>query len=106
MKIDVQFQEQSNVFDAQFQEQSNVLDASFHEKSQVLESDFDSVVTIVEMPEDVYYEGEYTVVPDVEAQELPTALKRMKDDLTITEIPTSCASNNTGGLTFYIASTL
>ena len=106
MKIDVRFEEQSNVFDAQFQEQSNVFETSFQQQSKVLESNFDSVITIVEAPEDAYYEGDYVIIPAVDAQELPTALKRMKDDLTVTEIPTSCASNNTGGLTFYIASTL
>lgn len=51
------------------------------------------------------YEGSYVVIPEVNAQVLPTLNKRMTDDLTVTGIPYYEVSN-TSGITVYIAENL
>ena len=51
------------------------------------------------------YEGSYVVIPEVNAQVLPTLNKRMTDDLTVTGIPYYEVSNESG-LTVYIAENL
>lgn len=51
------------------------------------------------------YEGSYVVIPEVNAQVLPTLNKRMTDDLTVTGIPYYEVSN-TSGITVYIADNL
>lgn len=51
-----------------------------------------------------YYEGEYTVTPEVEGQTLETAGKMMGDNVTINDIPLYDTSNTSGGTTVYIAS--
>jgi hypothetical protein len=48
------------------------------------------------------YEGEYTITPETSAQTLPTAHKRMQDDLTVLAIPYYETTNETGGNTVYI----
>lgn len=48
------------------------------------------------------YEGEYTVTPDFSTQVLPTAHKRMMDDVTVHAIPYYEVTNPEGGTTVYI----
>lgn len=48
------------------------------------------------------YEGEYIITPETSAQTLPTAHKRMQDDLTVLAIPYYETTNETGGNTVYI----
>lgn len=50
------------------------------------------------------YEGDYTVVPKAEAQELLTKKKYMDDNVTITAIPYFDVANPSGGQTIYIGS--
>jgi hypothetical protein len=52
------------------------------------------------------FEGDYTVTPAVNAQTLETKQKLMTDNVTIKEIPFYDTSNNSGGTTVYIGSTL
>ena len=52
------------------------------------------------------YEGSYVVTPKVEAQTLETKQKLMADDVTIKEIPFYDTSNNAGGTTVYIGSSI
>lgn len=52
------------------------------------------------------FEGDYTVTPAVDAQTLETKQKLMTDNVTIKEIPFYDTSNNSGGTTVYIGSTL
>lgn len=47
------------------------------------------------------YEGEYVVIPQVDEQIMPTAGKRMTDDVTVSGIPYYQVSN-LSGLTVYI----
>lgn len=48
------------------------------------------------------FEGEYSVTPETYEQVIPTAFKRMKDDLTVFAIPYYETTNETGGNTVYI----
>ena len=48
------------------------------------------------------YEGEYIITPETDSQTLPTARKRMQDDLTVLAIPYYETTNETGGNTVYI----
>ena len=48
------------------------------------------------------YEGDYTIVPRVDEQSIPTAEKYMKNDLTVSAIPFFNVSNTSGGSTVYI----
>lgn len=49
------------------------------------------------------YEGAYEVVPSNKEQKLLTQNKKMKDDVTVREIPVFVAENLGGGNTVYIA---
>lgn len=50
------------------------------------------------------YDGEYVIVPKArENQTLETKGKRMKDNVTVKEIPVYRVSNTSGGETVYIA---
>jgi len=49
-----------------------------------------------------YYDGEYRVIPALDAQVLPTNGKRMRDDVVVTEIPYYETSNPQGGYTAII----
>ena len=48
------------------------------------------------------YKGSYEVTPKLEAQTLPTALKVMRNDVEIKEIPITSVSNSSGGNTVII----
>lgn len=48
------------------------------------------------------YEGAYVVVPDWEAQTLPTKNTQLNDDITVTAIQLESVSNLSGGRTVYI----
>ena len=50
------------------------------------------------------YDGDYSVVPKAEAQQLPTKKKYMEDNITITAIPYFDVANPSGGQTIYIGS--
>lgn len=52
------------------------------------------------------YEGDYEVTPKTYSQTLETKSKYMTDDVTILEIPYFETSNESDGLTVYIANTL
>lgn len=53
-----------------------------------------------------YYDGDYTVTPKVEKQELATRQKLLTEDVKIKEIPFFEASNNEGGQTVFIGKEL
>lgn len=61
-----------------------------------------SLPKIVDNGGGAVYEGEYTIIPETTAQTLPTAHKRMQDDLTVLAIPYYETTNETGGNTVYI----
>lgn len=53
-----------------------------------------------------YYDGDYTVTPKVEKQELATRQKFLTEDVKIKEIPFFEASNNEGRQTVFIGKEL
>lgn len=53
-----------------------------------------------------YYDGDYTVTPKVEKQELATRQKFLTEDVKIKEIPFFEVSNNEGGQTVFIGKEL
>lgn len=53
-----------------------------------------------------YYDGDYTVTPKVEKQELATRQKLLTEDVKIKEIPFFEVSNNEGGQTAFIGKEL
>lgn len=53
-----------------------------------------------------YYDGDYTVTPKVEKQELVTRQKFLTEDVKIKEIPFFEVSNNEGGQTVFIGKEL
>lgn len=53
-----------------------------------------------------YYDGDYTVTPKVEKQELATRQKLLTEDVKIKEIPFFEVSNNEGGQTVFIGKEL
>ena len=56
------------------------------------------------VPPTIPYSGDYKVVPKAfEAQTLPTANRLLKEDIVITEIPYFETSNQSDGITVYIA---
>lgn len=72
--------------------------ASFSE-SESANADFESIVIASEAP---LYDGEYTIVPKADREQiLPTNGKRMADDVSVTRIPYYQASNVSGD-TVYI----
>lgn len=48
------------------------------------------------------YTGDYTVIPDVADQVLPTAGKLLREDVTVGKIPLYEVSNRQNGITAYI----
>lgn len=49
------------------------------------------------------YEGEYEVVPKLKGETLPTKERYMEADLVVKPIPIYETTNNSGGVTVYIA---
>lgn len=77
------------------------LQTQFELTSNVFPVVFDKIVAVTKDVES--YDGDYTVIPKVAEQVLPTAKKLMSADLTIAKIPIYDVSNNSGGTTIYIA---
>lgn len=72
--------------------------ASFSESDNA-NADFDAIVIASEVPD---YDGEYTVIPKADREQvLQTNGKRMTDDVSVTRIPYYQASNVSGD-TVYI----
>ena len=61
-----------------------------------------SLGTAYEMAGVADYDGAYEVIPRMYMQTLETTNKRMRDDVTVHEIPVTRTSNPEGGLTVLI----
>lgn len=57
---------------------------------------------VITAPEADWYVGDYAVTPSDTGTILPTAQKRMEQDVTVHPIPYFCVSNPSGGDTVYI----
>lgn len=74
----------------------------FREMKSRIKINFEYFQQVIVTPE--AYDGDYSVVPKAEAQQLPTKKKYMEDDITITAIPYFDVANPSGGQTIYIGS--
>lgn len=79
-------------------------DVIFSATDQRFDAVFASVQPATSIQELDPYAGAYTVTPKVTAQTLPTAQKRMTQDMTIKAIPYYATSNPQRGETVYIGS--
>lgn len=78
------------------------LNDMFSEVECVFDVDFGDVQTITKYVGGTPYEGEYTIVPKVSEQTMPTKEKVMIDDVLVKAIPFFNVSNTSGGSTVYI----
>lgn len=86
-----------------------ILDIIFDQAPAILQADFVGEQTlsidfgeILAVPDSDWYEGIYTVTPSASGKVLPTAQKRMHNDVTIRPIPYFSVSNAAGGNTICI----
>lgn len=86
-----------------------ILDIIFDQAPAVLQADFTGEQTltidfgeILAVPDSDWYDGMYSVTPSVAGTMLPTAQKRMHNDVTVRPIPYSSVSNAAGGNTICI----
>ena len=91
MKMAVKFSESNQSFDVKIKEANQSFDARFK-----------GIQPVTEYIGGEPYIGEYTIIPKVEAQTMPTKGKVMSDDVTVKKIPYFDVSNNSGGSTVYI----
>ena len=86
-----------------------ILDITFEQAPAILQADFAGDETmsidfgeILAVPDSDWYEGIYTVTPSAAGKVLPTAQKRMHNDVTVRPIPYFSVSNAAGGNTICI----
>lgn len=86
-----------------------ILDITFEQAPAILQADFvgEQMLTIdfgeiLAVPDSDWYEGIYTVTPSAAGKVLPTAQKRMHNDVTVRPIPYFSVSNAAGGTTICI----
>lgn len=94
------------ILDVRFDNNSKVIETSFKENSQTISTKFTEVVVVsTDTPSGDYpfYYGSYVVTPTVDKQTLETAMKIMKEDVTVNSVPCYNVSNSSGGNTVYIA---
>lgn len=90
-------------FSVQFSQSEHKLSVQFKGSNESFNAGFKDIQLVSVTPE--AYTGDYSITPAVYPQLIPTAQKMMRDDLTVTAIPTYNVSNPSGGSTFYIATT-
>lgn len=91
MRFEVSFRRSDQRIAVQMQTDEQRFDAAF--------SSFQQATDVMELEP---YTGAYEVTPTVTAQTLPTAQKRMTQDMTIRGIPYFATSNDKMGETVYI----
>ena len=86
-----------------------ILDIIFDQAPAILQADFAGEQTltidfgeILAVPDSDWYEGIYTVTHSAAGKVLPTAQKRMHNDVTVRPIPYFSVSNAAGGNTICI----
>lgn len=79
-----------------------LLKAKFCASDMQLKAKFENLQKVTVTGDVDPYEGEYVIIPRVEAQTMPTAQKYMVQDVQIQGIPIFETSNNSGGETAYI----
>lgn len=93
MRFEVKFLQNDRSFFTDLHTDSQKIDTTFSEFQEV------SVIDEIEA-----YDGPYVVTPAIDSQVLPTAQKRMTDNMTVKAIPYFQTSNPQMGETVYIGS--
>ena len=93
MRFEVKFIQNDRSFFTDLHTDSQKIDTTFSEFQEV------SVIDEIEA-----YDGPYVVTPAIDSQVLPTAQKRMTDNMTVKAIPYFQTSNPQMGETVYIGS--
>lgn len=89
-------------FDVQFRQTDGKLRVNLRADDRRFDAAFEAFQQATKPVETEPYTGAYTVTPKVSSQVLPTAQKRMTDDMTILSIPYYKTSNDQRGETVYI----
>lgn len=82
---------------------NSVFPVLFQSNVQRLPVLFDKFIVTTVTKDVEYYDGDYSVVPKVREQTLPTEKKFLGADIKVEKIPIFDVSNNSGGTTIYIA---
>ena len=93
MRFEVKFLQNDRSFSTNLRSDSQKIDTEFSEFQEV------SIIDEIEA-----YDGPYVVTPAIDSQVLPTAQKRMIDNMTVKAIPYFQTSNPQMGETVYIGS--
>lgn len=93
MKFEVKFLQNDRSFSTNLRSDNQKIDTTFSEFQEI------SVIDKIET-----YDGPYVVTPAIDSQVLPTAQKRMIDNMTVKAIPYFRTSNPQMGETVYIGS--
>lgn len=93
-------------FDVTFQELDKKLDVDFRTRNEKIKVDFEHLQVVSDHARVEYYNGNYTVTPKVEKQELETRQKFLTENVKIKEIPFFEVSNTEGGQTVFIGKEL
>ena len=91
-------------FVVEFGNTEQSMEAVLAGSGNVLTADFESALKIVVSDAHEHYAGDYTVIPQTEAQVLPTKDRIMVDNVTVKAIPYYETDNTQGGSTVYIGS--
>lgn len=82
---------------------ASIFPVLFESNVQRLPISFDKFVVTTVTKDVDYYDGDYSVIPKVTRQTLPTEKKFLGSDIKVEKIPIFDVSNTSGGTTIYIA---
>lgn len=91
-------------FEVKFLQNGRSFFTDLHTDSQKIDTEFSEFQEISVIDEIEAYDGPYVVTPAIDSQVLPTAQKRMIDNMTVKAIPYFQTSNPQMGETVYIGS--
>lgn len=91
-------------FEVKFLQNGRSFFTDLHADSQKIDTEFSEFQEISVIDEIEAYDGPYVVTPAIDSQVLPTAQKRMIDNMTVKAIPYFQTSNPQMGETVYIGS--
>lgn len=91
-------------FEVKFLQNGRSFFTDLHTDSQKIDTEFSEFQEISVIDEIEAYDGPYVVTPAIDSQVLPTAQKRMTDNMTVKAIPYFQTSNPQMGETVYIGS--
>lgn len=91
-------------FEVKFLQNGRSFFTDLHTDSQKIDTTFSEFQEISVIDEIEAYDGPYVVTPAIDSQVLPTAQKRMTDNMTVKAIPYFQTSNPQMGETVYIGS--